>query len=89
MPLPRSVLRCTGGVSIKGGEVELYERHTYLVGAPAFMCCGCGGQSFGKAQRPVGSTGALLVVRLLWGVHSLNISSSAFGLRAGVASFIF
>jgi len=46
----------------------------------------CGGQSLGKAQRPIGSTGALFVVRLLWGVHSLNIFQSAFGLRAGVAS---
>jgi hypothetical protein len=53
------------------------------------MSCGCGGQSLGKAQRPFRSTGALFVVRLLWGVHSLNIFPSAFGLRAGAASNFF
>src|SRR5258706_8242408 len=83
---------CSGGRGCrarKGWWIVRNKTHTYLVGAPAFMSCGCGGQSFCKAQRPVGSTGGLLVVRLLLGGHSLNILSSSFGLRAGVGSFFF
>src|SRR5258706_1290114 len=48
---------CSGGRGCrarKGWWIVRSKTHTYLVGAPAFMSCGCGGQSLGKAQRPVG-----------------------------------